>query len=93
MENIENKGIQEMKESDLEKVSGGKGKADFVKITGNVYVRRGPGLEYKDIGSLSSGTVVAYLGDTQWDDRDVAWFKINYNGNVGWVSSKYSKRV
>ena len=84
-----------LNENDLEQVSGGRSssKTQFVRANGNVNVRKGPGKKYKDIGTLSTGTVVSYLGDTQWDDRDIAWYKINYNGNIGWVSSKYAKRI
>lgn len=95
MDNNEIRNSMELNDGDLEQVSGGasSNKNQFVKATGNVYVRKGPGKNYKDIGTLSTGTVVSYLGDTQWDDRDIAWYKINYNGNVGWVSSKYAKRI
>lgn len=83
----------ELGAEDLEEVSGGKGKksSDFIKTTGNVYVRKGPGLDYGIITSLPSGTIVSYLGSTKKDDRGVAWYKINCNGSVGWVSSKYAK--
>ena len=94
MENNEIKNVAEISDSELEQVSGGKGgKGNFVKATGNVYVRKGPGKDYAEIGSLCAGTVVSYLGATSYDDRDVAWYKVNYNGNVGWVSSVYAKRI
>ena len=92
MENNENRVGLNVEE--LEEVSGGKGgSGNFVKATGDVYVRTKPDKESKALGILSAGTTVSYLGSTKKDSRGVAWYKVNYNGNVGWVSSKYSKRV
>jgi len=89
-----NENIVELDAQDLEEVSGGKNKGGkFVKTTGNVNVRKGPGLDYGIITSLSSGTTVSYLGSTKKDDRGVAWYKINCNGSVGWISSRYSKFI
>ena len=96
MENINNSinsignGI-ELNEQELEQAAGGKNKPKTVVTTGNVHVRKGPGLDYASMGTLAKGTTVSYLGSTKKDERGVAWYKINFNGNVGWVSSKYSK--
>ena len=82
----------ELNGDELEEGSGGKGNGgSFIKTTGNVYVRKGPGLDYGIITSLPSGTIISYLGSTKKDDRGVAWYKVNCNGSVGWVSSKYAK--
>ena len=86
----------EMTELDLaalEEISGGKGKNKFLKTTGEVNVRKGPGLKYVSIGVLARGTIVSYLGASKKDDRGVTWYKINFNGNVAWISSKYSKFI
>jgi len=86
-----NENMIELNPEELEEVSGGKGKSNFLKTTGQVNVRKGPGLDYTSIGTLAKGTIVSYLGSTKKDDRGVAWYKINYNGIAAWISSKYSK--
>ena len=93
MENIENNGMVELNEESLEEVSGGKNTGKFVRATGNVHVRKKPRLSGDDMGSISAGTTLSYLGDKSTDDRGVVWYKVNYNGKVGWVSSRYSKIV
>ena len=93
MENIQSFETAELNAEELEKIAGGKSGSKLVKTTGNVNVRKGPGKDYAVMGVLSEGITVSYLGTTKKDGRGVAWYKINYNGNVGWVSSKYSKLV
>lgn len=93
MENNENLNMAELSAEDLEQVSGGKSTGKFVKATGDVYVRKGPDRDYSEIGLLTTGTTVSYLGEKKTDYRGVAWYKVNYNGKAGWVSSKYSKIV
>ena len=88
-DNMENLNAVELDIDALEDVTGGKG--DFVKTTGNVHVRKGPGLEYAEMGTLEKGTLISYLGASKKDERGVKWYKVNFNGKVGWVSSKYSK--
>lgn len=92
-ENMENLNAVELNMDQMEEVTGGKGSGDIVKTTGNVHVRKGPGLDYAEMGTLEKGTLISYLGSTKKDERGVKWYKINYNGKVGWVSSKYSKLV
>ena len=89
----ENMNSIELNDEALEDVSGGKGSAKLVKTTGNVHVRKGPGLNYAEMGTLAKGELVSYLNTTKKDSRGVAWYKINFNGNEGWVSSKYAKIV
>lgn len=67
---------------------------EMVKITGGtVNVRSAPGVE----GTRVLG--VAKLGDKlpyQGEEREVdgrPWYLVEYNGNNGWVSSKYAKVV
>ena len=86
-----NENMVELNAEELEEVSGGKAQKKFVKTTGQVNVRKGPSLDSASIGVLAAGTIVSYLGTTKKDERGVAWYKINYNGVVGWVSSRYSK--
>ena len=93
-EDMENMNSVELNDETLEEVSGGRSSGTkFVKTTGNVHVRKGPGLDYGEMGTLAKGEIVSYLGSTRKDGRGVAWYKINFNGNVGWVSSKYAKIV
>ncbi|MDU7904307.1 MAG: SH3 domain-containing protein [Peptostreptococcaceae bacterium] len=49
----------------------------------SVNVRQGPGTNYSVIRSLSRGTQVVVISESN------GWAKINYNGTVGYVSSQY----
>ena len=69
------------------------GNSSVVKATGNVNVRKGPGLDYADIDTMEKGDRATYLGETKKDNRGVAWYKVSYDGITGWVSSKYGKLV
>lgn len=92
-EHIENMDAMELELDNLEGVTGGKGSANFVKTTGNVHVRKGPGLDYAEMGTVEKGAVISYLGEARKDERGVKWYKVNYNGKVGWISSKYAKLI
>ena len=74
--------------------SGGKSSSksgSYVEATGGKSnLRSGPGLDYKDVGTMYKGETATFLGSTSTDDRGVKWYKINYNGMVCWVSSKYT---
>lgn len=72
-------------------LSGGSSSGDQVVTTGNVWLRTGPGLGYAKISAVPSGTTVSYLGSSSTDGRGVKWYKVKYDGDTGWVSSKYSK--
>ncbi len=61
----------------------------LVWTTGNVNMRKGPGLGYKTIRSISEGTKMEY-DKTKKDDRGVKWYRITYKGRQGWISSKYA---
>ena len=67
--------------------------AATVKTTGNVWLRKGPGLGYSKITSVQSGTKLEYMGKTSTDDRGVVWYKIRWNGRDAWVSSRYTCKV
>lgn len=62
----------------------------YVQTTGDVNVRTGPGLNYSKLGYVDKGTTLDYLGMSSVDDRNVAWYKVMFNNNIGWVSSVYS---
>ena len=85
--------MSEMNMNELEQVAGGKSANQYVKATGDVYVRKAPSLDGEQIGLIKNGNKVPFYGEIRVDKRGVAWYKVNYNGSVGWVSSKYSKLV
>lgn len=60
-------------------------------VDGNLNVRTGPGLSYKDIGTIKEGNSASYLGKSSVDERGVTWYYVNFNGKKGWVSSKWGK--
>ncbi|WP_394866428.1 C40 family peptidase, partial [Paraclostridium bifermentans] len=49
----------------------------------SVNFRQGPGTNYSVIRSLSRGTQVGVISESN------GWSKINYNGTIGYVSSQY----
>lgn len=72
----------------------GSGKTTYITADGGKsHIRKGPGLDYKTIDTLPSNGKAEYAGSTKYDDRGVAWYKINYNGTIGWVSSRYTKKT
>lgn len=50
-----------------------------------LYVRRGPGVGYGDIGGIGRGEVYQVLGR----NADNSWLQLNVNGLIGWSSSAY----
>lgn len=62
-----------------------------VKAMASVNIRKGPGLSYKTLGSVSEGTVLTYQGERYKDDRGVYWYRVSYGGsNKAWISSTYA---
>lgn len=64
-----------------------------VRATGDVWMRTGPGRSYDQVKSFKKGHVFQYLGETQMDERPVAWYKVSSGKYTGWVSSKYAELV
>ena len=62
-----------------------------VKATGDVNLRKGPGLNYTVTTSVKKGTVMNYMGTTKADSRGVNWFKVSYRNKTNWVSSRYAR--
>ena len=60
-----------------------------VEAGAQVNVRSGPGLSYRDLGTIYSGDTLEYLEKSSIDNRGVVWYKVEYKGEPGWVSSKY----
>lgn len=60
-------------------------------MTGNkVYLRKDPNLNGKILSTLKGGTVLVFTRTTT-DNRGVIWFRVNCDGQTGWVSGKYAK--
>ena len=70
--------------------SSGSSSSGSLKTTGSLHLRKGPGLDYKSIQTIGSGTKLSY-DKTSKDDRGVVWYRVTYKGKTGWVSSKYAK--
>ena len=63
-----------------------------VIATGTVYLRKGPGLKFMSVASISKGAKLHFLGGTSVDDRGVVWFEAWYPGyGIVWTSEKFSK--
>ena len=64
-----------------------------VKTTGQVYLRKGPGLGYASKVAVDNGTTLTYLNKSKKDDRGVTWYNVSYKGASLWVSGKYAKLI
>ena len=65
--------------------------AGQVEATASVNLRTGPGLAYDKIDAVKKGTTLEYLGETSTDDRGIDWYRVSYEGQSLWISSRYSK--
>ena len=84
----------ELDDAEMEEVSGGK-KANYMieGVNGKSFVRKGPGLYYKSIGTLHKGEQARYLGKSSIDEDGRKWYKIDFYGKTGWVSFRYTAKV
>lgn len=57
-------------------------------VASSLRVRSGAGTTYATLGYLSDGTSVTIIGQSTAADGKV-WYKINYNGTEGYISSSY----
>ncbi len=64
-----------------------------VRTTGDVWLRRGPGLDYETVAILSAGKTFEYLGETRVDERNVTWYRISNGKKEGWVSGRYAELI
>ena len=62
----------------------------YVKASSSTNIRKGAGLGYAKVSSISAGTKLTYLGSYKRDSRGVKWYKVKYNGYTRYVSSKYT---
>lgn len=67
----------------------GSTKATLKAEGGDVYVRSNPSLDGAELAVLKQGHTASYQNERSVDYRGVVWFKVNYNGTYGWVSSRY----
>ncbi|MBR1558943.1 MAG: SH3 domain-containing protein [Clostridia bacterium] len=58
---------------------------------GDTNVRTGPGLGYASLGTLFKGEGAVYQNEMRYDDRGVAWYRVRWAGQYGWVSSRYTE--
>lgn len=80
--------ISETKPEEPKPVTG----TQYVIATGDVNVRSAPGTSNRIIGVLYKGKKAVYQGEKKAvDGRD--WYLIEFNGENGWVSSKYAEVV
>ena len=74
------------------KLNGQGGEAAYVAIqNGQCHMRLTPQLDAEVVLILEEGSRAAYQGQTSTDSRGVDWYLVFYNGQSGWVSSKYAK--
>ena len=70
-----NEKIIALTDEEMESVAGGS--HSYIEgDNGKSYVRTGPGLDYKSIGTLHRGDDARFLGETAIDDRGVLWYMI-----------------
>lgn len=58
-----------------------------------IHVRSAPGDKYMSLGTVQPGYRLPYQGETHMDDSGVDWYLVEYDGQNGWVSGKYSEIV
>ncbi len=61
----------------------------YIEAQASANVRSGPGLGYKDIGTIHKGDTLSYENKSSVDDRGVVWYRVDFDGDYAWVSSKY----
>lgn len=64
----------------------------YVEATGNVNVRSAPGTENRILGVATKGMKLVYQGESREVDGR-AWYKVIFNGENGWISSKWGRIV
>lgn len=59
-------------------------------VGGDCNIRTAPNLNGSQIGVMKEGQKGAYLNSSSVDERGVTWYRVNFNGKTGWVSSRYT---
>lgn len=94
MRSIELKEAQELAETSYSSFPNSSGSYSDNKfyVTGtNVNLRSLPNINNQSniLTQISFETEVNAVGESALDDRNVYWYKVNYNGTEGWISSKF----
>lgn len=63
---------------------------EYVVTTGNVNVRSAPDINARVLGVAHKGAKLLYQGDSK-EDVGRTWYLVIFNGENGWISSKYSR--
>lgn len=63
--------------------------ASNVYFSGTCNVRSGPGTGYERLGMVNKGATLRYQGDSAYSNG-YTWYKVDFHGQTGWVSSKYA---
>lgn len=66
--------------------------AGYVQATGgDVYLRTSPNLNGGKLDAMQENETAAYLNGSAVDERGVLWYYVSFEGESGWVSSRYSQ--
>lgn len=65
-------------------------KAEHLTFTGNCHVRKGPDKSCESMGVVKKGETLIFAGLVNEENN---WRMVEFNGDTGWVSPKYSKFV
>lgn len=57
---------------------------DIYQTTADVNLRSGPGIKYKSLYAIKKGETINVI-----EKHNLQWFKIDYNGRTGFLSSKF----
>jgi uncharacterized protein YgiM (DUF1202 family) len=63
-----------------------------VMATASLNVRKGAGISYEKLTTVSSGKKLVYLGESAVVGGRT-WYKVSCSQGIGWISSAYSKLV
>lgn len=66
------------------------GAPEYVFTTGNLNVRSAPDINARVLGVAHKGAKLPYQGESK-ADGERTWYLVIFNGQNGWVSSKYSR--
>jgi len=59
-------------------------------VGGDCNIRTQPNLNGSSIGVMKKGESGTYLNQSSVDERGVTWYKVKFEGETGWISSRYS---
>ena len=89
---IEYKGRTAWVSSKYAKLNGVGTTTSYVTIVGGqCNLRLTPDLNGEVLAILKEGVRAVYEGSTSTDNRGVDWYQVSYNGQAGWVSSRYAR--